>query len=138
MEQKKKSQIPSLVLAIWPIKLVSTRDWSPKFATGLNMIIGCSIWVTRLLFCQIDSPMGQSLWQKDRMVTHILFDLCIFKHFSQVANFGDQSLLSINYINCETFSTKNWDMFKTPDTCKITIWGQGSKLSPNRQKTFFA
>ena len=28
----------------------------------------------------------------DRMVTHILFDLCLFKHFSPVANFSDQSL----------------------------------------------
>ena len=35
---------------------------------------------------------GELLWQKDRMVTHILFDLCLFKHFSPVANFGDQSL----------------------------------------------
>ena len=30
---------------------------------------------------------------KDRMVTHILFDLCLFKHFSPVANFSDQSLV---------------------------------------------
>ena len=36
--------------------------------------------------------MGGSLWQKDGMVTHMLFDLCFFKHFSPVANFGDQSL----------------------------------------------
>ena len=26
------------------------------------------------------------------MVTHILFDLCLFKHFSPVPNFGNQSL----------------------------------------------
>ena len=31
----------------------------------------------------------------DRMVTHILFDLCLFKHFSPVANFGYQSLCTI-------------------------------------------
>ena len=32
------------------------------------------------------------------MVTHILFDLCLFKHFSPVTNFGrsgDQSLLAL-------------------------------------------
>ena len=37
-------------------------DWLPKFATGLNMIIGCSsksIWLTRLLFCQNGSPIGR-------------------------------------------------------------------------------
>ena len=39
--------------------------------------------------------MGESLWQKDRMVTHILFDLCLFKHFSPVANFGNQSLFQL-------------------------------------------
>ena len=35
-----------------------SRDWSPKFATWLNMIIGCSsksIWVIKLSFCQNDS-----------------------------------------------------------------------------------
>ena len=37
--------------------------------------------------------MSESFWQKDRMATHILFDLCLFKHFSPVANFGDQSLV---------------------------------------------
>ena len=71
------------------------RDWSPKFATGikwLNRHRSKSIWVTILSFCQNDSLMGESLWQKDRMVTHILFDLCLFKHFSPVANFGYQSL----------------------------------------------
>ena len=26
--------------------------------------------------------MGGSHWQKDRLVTYILFDLCLFKHFS--------------------------------------------------------
>ena len=28
------------------------------------------------------------------MVTHILFDLCLFKHFSPVANFGYQSIVA--------------------------------------------
>ena len=46
-----------------------------------------------LYFCQNDSLIGGSLWQKDRMVTHILFDLCLFKHVSPVANFDDQSLI---------------------------------------------
>ena len=50
-------------------------------------------------FCQNDSLIGGSLWQKDKMVTHILFDLCIFKHFSPVANFGYQSLYQ-DCVNC--------------------------------------
>ena len=49
------------------------RGWCIKFATGLNIInrhISKSIWVTRLLFCQNDSPMGESFWQKDILITH--------------------------------------------------------------------
>ena len=43
-------------------------DWSQKSATGLNMMIDCSskrIWVTRLLFCQNDSPRRGVFCQKD-------------------------------------------------------------------------
>ena len=50
----------------WPLH----RDWSPKFATVLNMIIvssSKSIWVTRLLFCQNNSPMRGSYWEKDSL-----------------------------------------------------------------------
>ena len=70
-------------------------DWLPKFATGLNMIIGCSsksIWVTRLLFCQNGSPMRGSFWQKNSFITHILFELQPIIIFSPVANFGNQSI----------------------------------------------
>ena len=94
-------------------ELYITRDWSPKFATGLKCLDrhrSKSIWVTILPFCHNDLIIGGSLWQKDRMVTHILFDRCLFKHFSPVANFGDQSLpmqyaqrfllLSSNYVRC--------------------------------------
>ena len=33
--------------------------------------------MTRLLFCQNDSPMGRSFWQKDSLITYILFGLCL-------------------------------------------------------------
>ena len=78
-------------------KVLSTlhRDWSPKFATGLNMIIGCSsksIWVIKLSFCQNDPLMVESFWQNNSLVTHILSELQSFIILSPVANFGDQSL----------------------------------------------
>jgi hypothetical protein len=72
-----------------------TIDWSPKFATGLNMIIGCSskiIWVIKLSFCQNDPLMGESFWRNNSLVTHILFELKPIIIFSPIANFGDQSL----------------------------------------------
>ena len=60
---------------VWKLKLVAmeTRDWSPKFATGLNMIIDCiskSIWVIKLSFCQNYPLMGESYIS---LVTHIIF-----------------------------------------------------------------
>jgi hypothetical protein len=36
--------------------------------------------------------MGESFWQNNSMVTHILFELQPIIIFSPVANFGDQSL----------------------------------------------
>ena len=41
-----------------------------------------SIRVTSLFFCQNDVLTGESFWQKDSLVTLILFDLYLFKHFS--------------------------------------------------------
>ena len=51
--------------------------------------------VTKLFFCQIDPPMSASFWQKNRLDTQILFDLCLFEHFSPVANFAQQSIGNI-------------------------------------------
>jgi hypothetical protein len=33
--------------------------------------------VTKLSFYQIDPPMSTSFWQKDSLITHILFELCL-------------------------------------------------------------
>ena len=48
----------------------------------LNRHRSKSIKVTSLFFCQNDVLIGGSFWQKDSLVTLILFDLCLFKHFS--------------------------------------------------------
>ena len=44
--------------------------------------------------------MSESFWQKNRLVTHLLFDLCLFEHFSPVANFGQQSLTKFENNAC--------------------------------------
>ena len=36
--------------------------------------------------------MSESIWQKNSLVTHIFFDLCLIKYFNPVANFGQQCL----------------------------------------------
>ena len=72
-----------------------TIDCCAKFATGLkwaNRHRSKSMRVTKLFFCQIDPTMSASFWQKNRLDTRILFDLCLFEHFSPVANFAQQSI----------------------------------------------
>ena len=71
-----------------------SRDWSPKFATWLNMIIGCSsksIWVIKLSFCQNNPPMVESFWQKNSLITHILFELCLFRNLAKCTYFSSPS-----------------------------------------------
>ena len=70
-------------------------DCCAKFATGLKCSDrhrSKSMRVTKLFFCQIDPHMSASFWQKNRLDTQILFDLCLFEHFSPVANFAQQSI----------------------------------------------
>jgi hypothetical protein len=65
------------------------RGWCIKFETGLkclNRHRSKSIKVIRLSLCQNDSPMGGSFWQKDSLISFILFELCLLKHFSPVSN----------------------------------------------------
>ena len=52
------------------------RDRCPKFETGVkcsNRHRSKRIWVTSLFFCQNDSLMGESLWQKNSLVTHVFW-----------------------------------------------------------------
>ena len=59
------------------------------------MIIGCSsktISVIKLSFCQNDPLMGESFWQNNSLVTHILFELQPIMIFSPVANFEHHPL----------------------------------------------
>jgi hypothetical protein len=78
-------------------------DWA-KFDHRLQFK---SIWVTRLLFCQNHSRMRGSFWQKDSLITHILFELQPIIIFSPVANFGDQSLISKFFKYCHYCISKN-------------------------------
>ena len=57
-----------------------------------NMHRSKTIWVTNLLFCQNDFPKRRSFWQKDSLITHILFELWLIMIFSPVANFGQHPL----------------------------------------------
>ena len=49
--------------------------------------------MSRLVFCQKDSPFRGSFWQRDSWITNIIFDLCLFEDFSPVANFEQQSIV---------------------------------------------
>ena len=51
-----------------------------------------NIWMIKLSFCQKDLLMGESFWQNNRLVNHMLFELYLIMIFSPVANFGDHPL----------------------------------------------
>ena len=45
------------------------------------------VYCSKLSFCQNDSPIGGSFWQKDSLITHILFELCLFRNLAQCTLF---------------------------------------------------
>ena len=55
--------------------------------------ISKSILVIKLSFCQKDSPIGRSYWQKDSLITHILFELWLSALLWIVTVFLKQTLL---------------------------------------------
>ena len=56
-----------------------------------------SKWVTRLLFCQNDSPIRGSFRPKDILITHILFELCLYtRYLAQSTFFRTPSTLVLN------------------------------------------
>ena len=50
----------------------------------------------KLSFSQNDPPMGKTFWKKDNLIKHILFELWLIMILSPVANFAQQSLLSLD------------------------------------------
>ena len=67
-------------------------DCCSKFATGLkclNRHRSKNMWVTSLFFCQNGSLMGESLWQKNSLVTLILFELWLFWYLAQSQVLGN-------------------------------------------------
>ena len=49
-----------------------------KWAKYQNKHSSKNIIAIKLSFCQNDSPMGGSFWQKDSLITIILFERCLF------------------------------------------------------------
>ena len=55
--------------------------------------------MVKLFFCQNDPLMGKSFWQNNSLLTHILFELCLFMIFSPVANLMHHPILYKNFSN---------------------------------------
>ena len=99
---QKENQYVFFVLSI------SNNVWVKKTETIHSIVISHSsksIWVIKLSFCQNNSPMGGSFWQKDSLITHILFELWLIMIFSSVANFAQQSLLKHVWCCIGTYET---------------------------------
>ena len=63
-------------------------DW----AKYLDRHSSKNIWVIKLSFCQNDSPIGGSFWQKDSFITYILFELWLITLLWIVLVFLTQTL----------------------------------------------
>ena len=77
--------------------LISNNVWVKKTETIHSIVISHSsksIWVIELSFCQNDSPTGGSFWQKDSLITHILFELWLITILWIVSVFLTQTLCS--------------------------------------------
>ena len=63
--------------------------WVSKFRTSIVCVISHSlesIWVIKPSFCQNDPSMGETFWQKDSLITHILSELWLITHTILVRN----------------------------------------------------
>ena len=60
---------------VWVFGIIKCVQKKGDWAKYHNRHSSKSLWVTRLLFCQNDSLQGGSFWQKDSLITHILFEL---------------------------------------------------------------
>ena len=75
--------MPCLLTPWWGGK---TKGWFDEFDTRLNIIIGIfskSIRVTKVSFCQNDVLIGGLFWQKDSLVTLLLFELWLLWYLAQ-------------------------------------------------------
>ena len=62
----------------WDIIILGNKVCLIKIRSRRRCVISHSsksIWVIKLSFCQTDFPNGGSFWQKDSLITHILFEL---------------------------------------------------------------
>ena len=69
----------------------------------------------KLSFGQIDPLMGESFWPKDRLITHILFELCLLRYLVQSTYFRD-TLYHMKYL-APKLGTENrfWKTLLIPD-----------------------
>ena len=76
---------------------IGSRGWCIKFATGLNTKIDIVQKVYKWSSCPFAKmilPKRGSFWQKDSLITHILFELCLIMIVCPVANLMHHPLAS--------------------------------------------
>ena len=70
---------------VWVIKKLTISQYHIRHSSK-------SIWVIKLSFSQGGPSEGGSFWQKDSLITHILFKLCQIWYYDMVSFFMTQTL----------------------------------------------
>ena len=100
-----------------------------------NLRLGCSsknIWVIKLSLCQNDPLIGESFWQNNSLVTHILFELswylaqlqiwCITLDFDKIFIFFENWTTS-SYTNVVITLKCKWLIIFYPSFCSsVCSW----------------
>ena len=108
----------------FPTKCVQKKiDWAKYH----NRHISKSIWAIKLSFSQNDFPMAESFWQKDSLITHILFELCLLWHLSQS---------QIWCITLYHWNKDNWNSDIERNLTSCSFQGRASNCSGPLSKQF--
>ena len=106
-----------------------------EWAKYQNRHCSKSIWVTKLFFCQNYCLIRGSFWQNDSLVTHILYELCLFWYLAHSQILGNTLYMKKAVPTCihQLINTYMFISFleNLLTTQLSTVWSVNDELSRN-------
>ena len=94
------------------------------------------IWVMKLFFCQNSPLMGQSFWQKNSFITHILFEVYLFLYLAQSTYLWDTLYFLMTDQKLNLCVPNNCIWWKKSSVTKWPFWGKGGMIA-NSANSFY-